>query len=39
MDELIARTEASPKTRSKSVLSPRFVQAMLAGHSALGFQA
>jgi uncharacterized iron-regulated membrane protein len=36
MDDIVARTEASPKARSKPILSPRFVQAMLAGHSALG---
>ncbi len=36
MDNIVAKAEASPKPRSTPLLPPRFVQAMLAGHSALG---
>ncbi len=36
MDDLVNRGSASRDTRAKPILSPRFVQAMLAGHSALG---
>ncbi len=36
MDDLVNRSSASQNTRAKPIFSPRFVQAMLAGHSALG---